>query len=130
MIFFVGVSDAIDKKIADNPFIALKTLITSQEEEKERQEIQLMFGQSTYCHHRAVREIWRNLEDSIKRESLLCVRPRYIRYSAHLSASMSLSWPRTNLRNLSSVEGLIEVPILFKHPFWPFVKSSVTFLRV
>ena len=50
----------------------LKTLITSQEEEKERQEIQLMFGQSTYCHHRAVREIWRNLEDSKKREFVVC----------------------------------------------------------
>lgn len=64
--------DAIDKKIEDNPAIALKTLITSREEEEERQEIQLMFGQSTYCHHRAVREIWRNLEDSKKREFVVC----------------------------------------------------------
>ncbi|PFX25231.1 putative serine/threonine-protein kinase [Stylophora pistillata] len=63
---------AIDKKIEDNPAIALKTLITSREEEEESQEIQLMFGQSTYCHHRAVREIWRNLEDSKKREFVVC----------------------------------------------------------
>ena len=63
---------AIDKKIEDNPAIALKALITSREEEEERQEIQLMFGQSTYCHHRAVREIWRNLEDSKKRELVVC----------------------------------------------------------
>lgn len=63
---------AIDKKIEDNPAIALKTLITSREKEEERQEIQLMFGQSTYCHHRAVREIWRNLEDSKKREFVVC----------------------------------------------------------
>ena len=63
---------AIDKKIEDNPAIALKTLVTSREEEEERQEIQLMFGQSTYCHHRAVREIWRNLEDSKKRELVVC----------------------------------------------------------
>ena len=63
---------AIDKKIEDNPAIALKSLITSREEEEERQEIQLMFGQSTYCHHRAVREIWRNLDDSKKRELVVC----------------------------------------------------------
>ena len=63
---------AIDKKIEDNPAIALKSLITSREEEEERQEIQLVFGQSTYCHHRAVREIWRNLDDSKKRELVVC----------------------------------------------------------
>ena len=66
------VQAAIDKKIEDNPAIALKSLITSREEEEERQEIQLMFSQSTYCHHRAVREIWRNLEDSKKRELVVC----------------------------------------------------------
>ena len=66
------VQAAIDKKIEDNPAIALKSLITSREEEEERQEIQLSFGQSTYCHHRAIREIWRNLEDSKKRELVVC----------------------------------------------------------
>ncbi|XP_068751255.1 uncharacterized protein [Montipora capricornis] len=63
---------AIDKKIEDNPAIALKSLITSREEEEERQEIQLSFGQTTYCHHRAVREIWRNLEEHTKRELVVC----------------------------------------------------------
>ncbi|XP_074627554.1 uncharacterized protein LOC141885649 [Acropora palmata] len=63
---------AIDKKIEDNPAIALKVLITSREEEEERQEIQLRFGQTTYCHHRAIREIWRNLEEHTKRELVVC----------------------------------------------------------
>ena len=69
---YFHVQAALDKKIEDNPAIALKSLITSREEEEERQEIQLMFSQSTYCHHRAVREIWRNLEDSKKRELVVC----------------------------------------------------------
>lgn len=63
---------AIDKKIENNPAIALKSLITSREEKEERQEIQLSFGESTYCHHRAIREIWRNLEEHKKRELVVC----------------------------------------------------------
>ena len=63
---------AIEKKIENNPAIALKSLITSREEEEERQEIQLSFGESTYCHHRAIREIWRNLEEHKKRELVVC----------------------------------------------------------
>ncbi|XP_015747789.1 PREDICTED: uncharacterized protein LOC107327555 [Acropora digitifera] len=63
---------AIDKKIEDNPAIALKVSITSREEEEERQEIQLRFRQTTYCHHRAIREIWRNLEEHTKRELVVC----------------------------------------------------------
>ncbi|XP_044183686.1 uncharacterized protein LOC122964234 [Acropora millepora] len=63
---------AIDKKIEDNPAIALKVLITSREEEQERQEIQLRFAQTTYCHPRAIREIWRNLEEHTKRELVVC----------------------------------------------------------
>ncbi|CAH3128426.1 unnamed protein product, partial [Porites lobata] len=63
---------AIDKTIEELPAIALKSLITSREDEEERQEIQLSFGQTTYCHHRAVREIWRKLEESNKRELVVC----------------------------------------------------------
>ncbi|XP_073231373.1 uncharacterized protein [Porites lutea] len=63
---------AIDKTIGHFYSIALKSLITSREEEQERQEIQLSFGQTTYCHHRAVREIWRKLEESKKRELVVC----------------------------------------------------------
>ena len=59
-------------KIEDNPSIALKVLITSRAEEEERQKIHLRFGQTTYCHHRAVREIWRNLEEQEKRELVVC----------------------------------------------------------
>ncbi|KAM7448295.1 hypothetical protein ABFA07_003699 [Porites harrisoni] len=63
---------AIDKTIGHLYSIALKSLITSREEEQERQEIQLSFGQTTYCHHRAVREIWRKLEEPKKRELVVC----------------------------------------------------------
>ena len=63
---------AIDKTIGHFYSIALKSLITSREEEQERQEIQLSFAQTTYCHHRAVREIWRKLEESKKRELVVC----------------------------------------------------------
>ncbi|XP_067019261.1 uncharacterized protein [Acropora muricata] len=64
--------EALDMKIEDNPSIALKVLITSRAEEEERQKIHLRFGQTTYCHHRAVREIWRNLEEQEKRELVVC----------------------------------------------------------
>ena len=58
--------------IEDLPAIALKSLVTSREEEQERQEIQLSFGQTTSCHHRAIREIWRKLEERTKREFVVC----------------------------------------------------------
>ncbi|CAH3128418.1 unnamed protein product [Porites lobata] len=64
--------NAIDKTIGHSYSIALKSLITSREEEQEQQEIQLSFGETTYCHHRAVREIWRKLEESKKSELVVC----------------------------------------------------------
>ena len=55
--------------IEDAPTTGLKSLITACEGE-ERHEIKLVFGMSTYCHHRAVSEIWRRLKDSKKWEFL------------------------------------------------------------
>jgi cytochrome bd-type quinol oxidase subunit 1 len=62
---------AIEKKIEDNPAIALKHLVTPREDEEERQEILLRYGQSTYCHHRAMREIWMKILDESKRRELV-----------------------------------------------------------
>ncbi|XP_020917157.1 uncharacterized protein LOC110254472 isoform X2 [Exaiptasia diaphana] len=62
---------ALDKKIADNPTIALKHLVTPREDEEERQEILLKFRQSTYCHHRAMREVWMKVLDDSKRAEVV-----------------------------------------------------------
>ncbi|XP_032239493.1 uncharacterized protein LOC116619161 [Nematostella vectensis] len=62
---------AIDKKIEDNPAIALKSLATPREEEEERQEVLLRYAQSTYCHHRAMREVWMKVLDEQKRRDLV-----------------------------------------------------------
>ncbi len=52
--------------IENNPAIALKSLVTPREGESENQEILLHFAEGTYVHHRAMRDIWRQLSPAEK----------------------------------------------------------------
>jgi len=61
---------AAKKVIENNATIALKSLATPREGELEQQEILLKFAEGTYVHHRAMRDIWRQLSDS-EREQLV-----------------------------------------------------------
>ena len=56
------------KVIENNPTIALKSLVTPREGELEQQEILLNFAEGTYVHHRAMRDIWRQLSIAEKEQ--------------------------------------------------------------
>ena len=62
----------MDKKIDDNPNIALKGLTTPREGEDEEQRVELKLAQATYVHHRAMRDVWKELEEDIKTQILPC----------------------------------------------------------
>ncbi|XP_062606635.1 uncharacterized protein LOC134268407 [Saccostrea cucullata] len=59
-----------NKKIIDNnPTVALKSLTFSRpDEEGKRQRVKMIFKQSEYIHHRAMRDIWMSMSDEEKRE--------------------------------------------------------------
>ena len=67
-IHFYSYKQAAKKVIENNPTIALKSLVTPREGELEQQEILLKFAEGTYVHHRAMRDIWRQLSDSEKEQ--------------------------------------------------------------
>ena len=67
---FFSYQQAAKKVIENNATIALKSLATPREGELEQQEILLKFAEGTYVHHRAMRDIWRQLSDS-EREQLV-----------------------------------------------------------
>ncbi|CAH1272445.1 MAP3K7 [Branchiostoma lanceolatum] len=71
---------ADQKIIDDNPMLALKVLVTDRAGEEEEQKLELKFVESTYCHHRAMREIWRSFQEPEQRELVPCkgiVHPYY-----------------------------------------------------
>ena len=69
-ICFFSYQQAVKKVIENNATIALKSLATPREGELEQQEILLKFAEGTYVHHRAMRDIWRQLSES-EREQLV-----------------------------------------------------------
>lgn len=62
----------MDKEIDNNANIALKSLKTPREGEEEEQRVELKFAQATYVHHRAMRDVWKELEDDEKLLVLPC----------------------------------------------------------
>ncbi|XP_071113353.1 uncharacterized protein [Haliotis cracherodii] len=64
--FFMAYNDSLAqfkgkakrKEIDDNPFVSLKGLTIARPGAEEIQHLELRYVQSTYCHHRAMREIW------------------------------------------------------------------------
>ncbi|XP_019636523.1 PREDICTED: uncharacterized protein LOC109479090 [Branchiostoma belcheri] len=73
-------SDADQKIIDDNPSVALKQLVTDRAGPEEEQKLELKFVQSTYCHYRAMREIWRSFQEPEQLELIPCksvVHPHY-----------------------------------------------------
>ncbi|XP_035684570.1 uncharacterized protein LOC118421409 isoform X1 [Branchiostoma floridae] len=63
---------AEQKIIDDNPMLALKELVTDRAGAEEEQKLELKFVESTYCHHRAMREIWRSFQEPEQRELVPC----------------------------------------------------------
>ena len=89
-------------------------LINSREEEEERQEIQLSFGQTTYCHHRAIREIWRNLEEHTKRELVVCkntVHPLFsTSFGLHV-AVLTADQPQKFIFTRRAIRGMVKLTL-------------------
>jgi hypothetical protein len=50
----------------------LKGLTTTREGDDEEQRIVLKFGQATYVHHRAMRDVWKSLDENTKTQILPC----------------------------------------------------------
>ena len=62
----------MDKEIDDLPNIALKKLTTLREGYDEEQCVDLKFAQATYVHHRAMRDVWKSLDENAKTKILPC----------------------------------------------------------
>ncbi|XP_013405413.1 uncharacterized protein LOC106170188 [Lingula anatina] len=71
---------AKDKIIDDNTIIALKKLVTDRAGEEEDQKVEMEFAETTYVHHRAMREMWSALTEHQRSELVSCkgiVEPYY-----------------------------------------------------
>ncbi|XP_076800129.1 uncharacterized protein LOC143445129 [Clavelina lepadiformis] len=63
---------AKERVIDNNPIIALKNIVTDRAGDEEKQRITLSFIQSDYCHHRAMRDVWKSFDESQKNKILSC----------------------------------------------------------
>ncbi|XP_077998294.1 uncharacterized protein LOC144451358 [Glandiceps talaboti] len=83
-------SKARRKIIDDNPIGALKRLSTERRGAEETQVIELQFAETTYCHHRAMREIWRSFEEPVQRDIIPCKSDVHPAYSTSFGVQIAI----------------------------------------
>nr|XP_039255376.1 calcium-dependent protein kinase 1-like [Styela clava] len=78
------------KEIDDNPAVALSKVITERSGDEETQKIELEYKEKTYCHHRAMREIWRDFDTPDKVKLLPCLSEVHPLYSTSFGLHVAI----------------------------------------